>query len=120
MGKLLEIEYEKIEKSKNKYEENSENIQKLKDDLKNKDKNIIQIKIIENNIKELEKEKTLLENDFKINDDMQKDLDKKVLDKDDYERIHNLFIIDILVFGKSWTTSSNINNRCGAFFFVYL
>ena len=103
----LEMELEKILNIKNKYEENSENIQKLKNNLIDKDKNLLNKKNFELEIKKLEKEKILLENDFNENEKKQNELDKKVSEKNDYERIHDLFIIDKILDKK---INSIINN----------
>lgn len=106
----IDKELEKIENLKNKYEENFENIQKLKNNLIDKNINLDHKKNIEFDIKKMEKEKILLENDFKINDDKQKDLDKKVSEKNDYERIHNLFIIDKILDKKINTIINNLES----------
>ena len=106
----LEIELEKILNIKKKYEENSENIQKLKNNLIDKDKNLLNKRNIELEIKQFEKEKILLENDFNENEKKQKELDKKVFEKDDYERIHNLFIIDKILEKKINTIINNLES----------
>lgn len=106
----LEMELEKILNIKNKYEENSENIQKLKNNLIDKDKNLLNKKNFELEIKKLEKEKILLENDFNENEKKQNELDKKVLKKNDYERIHDLFIIDKILDKKINTIINNLES----------
>jgi DNA repair exonuclease SbcCD ATPase subunit len=106
----LEIELEKIINIIKKYEENSENIQKLKNNLIDKNKNMLNKKNLEIEIKKLEKEKTLLENDFNENEKKQKELDKKVLEKNSYERIHNLFIIDKILDKKINTIINNLES----------
>lgn len=106
----LEIELEKILNIKNKYEENFENIQKLKTNLIDKNKNLLNKKNFELEIKKLEKEKTLLENDFDENEKKQNELDKKVKEKNTYERIHNLFIIDKILDKKINTIINNLES----------
>ena len=106
----LEIDLEKIINIIKKYEENSENIQKLKNNLIDKNKNMLNKKNLELEIKKLEKEKTLLENDFNENEKKQKELDKKVLEKNSYERIHNLFIIDKILDKKINTIINNLES----------
>lgn len=105
-----EIEMKKLENIKKKYDEDSENIQKLKNNLIDKNANLTKKKILEQDIKKLEKEKILLENDFETNNEKQKDLDKKVLEKDDYERIQNLFIIDKILEKKINTIIHNLES----------
>jgi len=89
-----EIELEKLNSLKNKYDENYDKIHELKKNIIDKKINLTKKNNFEQDIKKLEKEKILLENDFKMNEEKQKDLDKQILEKDNYERIHNLFIID--------------------------
>lgn len=106
----IEIELEKILNIKKKYEENLENIKKLKNNLIDKNENILNKKNLELEIKKLEKEKTLLENDFNENEKKQHELNKKVTEKNIYERIHNLFIIDKILDKQINTIINNLES----------
>lgn len=106
----LEIELDKIIKIIKKYEDNSENIKKLKINLIDKNTNLLNKKRLELEIKNLERDKTLLENDFNENEKKLKELDKKVSKKNDYERIHDLFIIDKILDKKINTIMNNLES----------
>ena len=106
--KKLEDEIDKLEDIKKKYDMNKEQIIQLKEHAKNKDVNLLKKNQIEKEIKKLEKDKIILENEFKINSEFEKELDKKELVKNNYERVLKLFTVDKLLDNKILSIINNL------------